>query len=237
MKKLNESQLKNFDNEYVKKEEWAILTSHIKKAFPRGEFHLLDVGGGNGMLADKILDFYPNSMVTLIDNSDFLLSQNVIRDRKVVHNMSAENIEELKDKYDIISINWVLHHLVSDTYSESRKNINGTLCKLKSMLKPGGFISVFENIYDGQIIQWLPSYLIFYFTRSKALSSLTSRMGANTAGVGVCFLSKKQWDDEFKRADLKIASYADSRAKPKQFWLKKFVLHLGNIRHGHYWLK
>lgn len=38
-------------------------------------FHLLDVGGGNGMYADKILNHYPNAQVTLIEPEASLIAK------------------------------------------------------------------------------------------------------------------------------------------------------------------
>ena len=66
-------------------------------------------------------------------------------------------------------------------------------------------------MYQGWVVENVPGRLIYHLTSAKLTASLARRMGANTAGVGVCFLSKHQWLMTF--------------------------LHLRQIRVGHVWLR
>jgi len=81
-------------------------------------------------------------------------------------------------------------------------------------------ISVFENLYNGLVLDGLPGRLIFTPTASRAFAPVARRVRRNTAGCGVCFLSKRQWEEEATRAGLRVASYVDGFPKGLT-WAKK----------------
>ncbi len=235
LKQLNNSQLQSFDTEYVNDRRWEIIKNKIDKDFPQGDFSCLDVGGGNGKFADRLLNSYPSCRVTVLDNSELLLSKNEPNERKTIICESVKNLSQLDIKYDLVCLNWLLHHLVSDSYWESRKNISQTLNDAAILLSSQGRISIFENMYDGIIFDQLPSYLIFHLTSAKAIKTLIKKMGANTASIGVCFLSKNQWYATLKNTSLEIQQYSDDEPWSIPM-IRKIFLHLGYIRVGHFWL-
>jgi hypothetical protein len=77
--------------------------------------------------------------------------------------------------------------------------------------------------------------LIFNLTSNKAIAGFTKKMGANTAGVGVCFLSQKQWVETLNQTSLNLLKYSDDDkwGIPLKW---QIFLHVGNIRCGHFWL-
>ncbi|NJO57968.1 MAG: class I SAM-dependent methyltransferase [Richelia sp. RM2_1_2] len=83
MKQLEDSQLETFDTEYVNDKRWQIIKEQIERDFPEGDFTFLDVGGGNGLFADRLLSNYPKSRGTVLDNSELLLSKNKSNSRKI----------------------------------------------------------------------------------------------------------------------------------------------------------
>jgi hypothetical protein len=235
MKQLNDSQLENFDIDDVVDKRWEMIKTQIDREFPQGDFTFLDIGGGNGKFSDRLLMHYPKSQGTVLDNSEFLLTKNQTHSRKTLICDSVENLRNLTQKYDLICLNWLLHHLVSDSYNLSRQNISLTLNTLVPLLSERGRVSIFENIYDGLLFDGLPSYLIFHLTSAKGIEKIIKALGANTAGVGVCFLSKQQWLTTIKKANLEVLQYSDDDEwSISQF--KKIFLHLGQIRKGHFWL-
>jgi hypothetical protein len=239
LKYLNDSQLETFDTEYMNEPRWNIFKKGIDQDFPEGDFSFLDVGGGNGKFADLLLDNYPNSQGTVLDNSQLLLSRNHSHPRKTLISASVDELSKQAEKatYDLICFNWLLHHLVGDSYAQSIENISTTLRQATQMLSPRGRISIFENIYDGIIFDRLPSRLIFELTSSKSLATLTRKMGANTAGTGVCFLSQKKWSSTTQNQSLVILSYTDDPTPWPIPLRNRVILHLGYIRVGHFWLK
>jgi len=237
IRKLEDQQVEAFDTEYVDDSRWQPIRNLINRDFPDGEFSFLDVGGGNGVFADRLLSEYPKATGTVLDNSETLLARNVPNSRKQTICSSAEKVASLGRKYDLVFINWVLHHLVGDSYRKSRQNQLATLQALRGLLTGRGRVSIYENNYLGWWFPDLPGRLIFELTSSKLLSPIVGKMGANTAGVGVCFLSKRQWFETVAQAGYQVMEFVepDSWPWPLRFeW--KLALHLRNIRVGHYWL-
>jgi len=240
MEQLSNEQLKEFDKEYVNDSLWAPIKRCMDRDFPDGDFSFLDVGGGNGVFADRVLAAYPKATGVVLDNSQLLLSRNRQTPRKQAIIGDVENLERLGEKkFDIVFFNWLLHHLVSRTYSQSRENIDRALRASKPLLTNRGRVSIYENMYNGVLIDGLASWIIYRLTTAKTIARLVKKGGANTAGVGVCFLSYAQWCFSIKRAGYRIFDYTndDVWLIPKmkaRMWAT--FLHIGNIRCGHFWL-
>jgi SAM-dependent methyltransferase len=238
VRKLGDSQTTAFDTDYAEGGRWDAVKACIDQDFPSGEFSFLDVGGGNGRFADRLLAQYPSATGTVLDSSEALLSRNAGNARKVLMCESVENLSEISRRVDLISVHWLLHHLVGESYVQTRRNQQRTLRSLRELLTPRGRISVFENMYQGWVIEDLPGTLIYYITSAKLIAALARRMGANTAGVGVCFLSKRQWLTTFRESGLEVVKYAEPDGwvwplRPE--W--QLFLHLREIRVGHVWLR
>jgi SAM-dependent methyltransferase len=237
LRKLSAKHTAAFDTEYVDEAKWRMVTSGIEESFPSGSFRFLDVGGGNGRFCDRVLEAYPGSTAVLLDNSQQLLSRNTPHPRKTMAPHSVERIDSLfSEKFDLIFFNWVLHHIVADNYATSRRAMSRALMMCSKQLRPGGKVSILENLYDGLLIDSLPSRLIYFLTSSRMLQPLTSRFGANTAGVGVCFLSRVMWQKTIEGAGLKITRFTDDVRWSFPFY-KRALLHLGRIRVGHFWCR
>jgi SAM-dependent methyltransferase len=237
IKKLDDEQVEAFDTEYVSDSRWEVVKSLLERDFPDGEFSFLDIGGGNGKFADRLLAQYPKSKGTVLDNSEVLLGRNQPDDRKVLVSSSVENLVELNEKYDLICVHWLLHHIVCDSYTKTRQAQNETLHAIRELLTPRGRVSMFENIYTGWVINSLPGRMIYQLTSNKMIAVLTRKLGANTAGVGVCFLSRGQWLASIKDAGLQVLAYTEP---DKWVWPLKLewriFLHIKHVRVGHFWL-
>lgn len=240
IRKLSDVQVEAFDMEYVEGNRWLVIRDLIGRDFPDGQFTLLDVGGGNGLFADRVLAEFPNSIATVLDNSESLLSRNARNSRKAIICESVENLESVGSsrKFDVVCFHWLLHHLVSESHRTTSNNQLEALKRAGAMLTPHGRISVFENMYQGYLFQGLPGLLIYQFTSAKSLAPVVRAMGANTAGVGVCFRSSKDWLRMIASAGLETAAYTepDDWVWPqKMTW--RVLLHLRRIRVGHLWLR
>jgi hypothetical protein len=238
VKQLSEEQTLAFDVEYVDGDKWEMIKNHLSTSFPDGNFTFIDIGGGNGLFADRILHHFPLSKGTIIDNSEQLLQKNKQNTRKTIVLGSFEQLEELlpNQTFDVVFFNWVLHHLVTDSYQKTQDTILQALKLSKSILTTRGYLSIFENMYDGLLIDNLPSHLIFHLTSSKMLAPVTKKLGANTAGCGVCFLSKKKWKEKLWNGGFSIQCYTDD-VKWKMPFFQKYLLHIGPLRVGHFWCK
>ncbi|MDR1719614.1 MAG: class I SAM-dependent methyltransferase [Dysgonamonadaceae bacterium] len=237
LKQLSSDQLESFNTEYVNGELWDAVVNFIDRDFITGEFTFLDIGGGNGMFTDRILAHYPKSHAILLDNAKNLIEINKENPRKKIILDSVENLETYLsvNHVDIVFINWVLHHLVSNTYRQTRQNIENTLKVIRSH-RDVHYLAIFENMYNGIWFDNLPSRLIFQLTSFKPAKMLMKRMGANTAGVGVSFLSMKKWmsifDALFGRGSYQRVDFG--------LWnvplIRKLFLHIKTIHMSLFWI-
>jgi hypothetical protein len=237
VKKLNEAQTHSFDMEYINENRWSIIKRCIDNDFYNKKFSFLDIGGGNGIFTDKILNTYNNSTGTIVDNSEFLINKNQSNNRKKVILDSVENLDNILNNahFDLVFINWVLHHLVAESYAETEMNVVNILTLSSQFLNADGRISIFEDIYDGIWFDNLPSHLIYHLTSLKSLAGLMNMWGANTAGVGVCFRSKANWMSIIQKSKLRMIEYTDDDNVYLSF-PRRLFLHVGRVRPAHFWL-
>jgi SAM-dependent methyltransferase len=236
---LDDSQTEAFDVDYMYEARWLKLKALIDRDFPDGKFSLLDVGGGNGNFADLVLHNYPQATAVVVDLSDPLLAKNKPNPRKKVMRGSATELAPIPGPFDIVCCNWLLHHLVGDSYRQSLTNIEGTLAQCRRLLSPRGRLCVWENRYDGMLLDGVPGWLIYSLTSMRSIAKFTHAMGANTAGVGVCFQSNQQWHRHFEATGLKVRDELDdskfkASRKPS---LTRLALHLKPVGPILYWLE
>lgn len=238
IKKLDEQQVKDFDTDYIEGKDWTDLSAYLSALFPEGAFCFLDIGGGNGVFCDKVLAAFPQASAVLLDNSEYLVALNEIRENKTIVCDSVENVTALfqDKKFDVIFLNLVLHHFVGNSYQATYQNVVNTLNNLKPLLSENGVVYIMEDIYNGLIFDSLPSFLIFTLTSSKKMAKITKRLGANTAGTGVCFRSEKQWKRIIDKCGYEIIREGDSH-RFRFPLLKTLLLHLGKVGMKFLWLK
>jgi SAM-dependent methyltransferase len=232
--RLSERQVEAFDAELMNPQAWATLTECLARDF-KGDFRFLDLGAGNGAFADGILMRFPRSDGTLLELSEEMVRKNRPGPRKTVVHGNALDLDRLGlGKFDVIFCNWLLHHLISPTgYSGTLDNIRSTLQACARSLTERGRISVYENDYNG-FVDSAPSRIIYALTRSKRFAALIERMGANTAGTGVCFLSHRRWLSMMGEMYV-VLDYTPQDPWPLRL-SKRIPLLLKDIRYGHYWL-
>ena len=138
---LKAHQTQTFDVEYVDKDMFAHVKNALVKFIPTKDFSLIDVGGGNGQYVDCILNTFPESQATIVEPDGYLLSKNIIRQRKTLIPGIYQDIQLGNSKYDVVCFNWVLHHFVGKSYRQTIKFQNEGLKKAYLQLKPG-FVSL-----------------------------------------------------------------------------------------------
>lgn len=238
VRKLSDAQTQAFDTVYMDSGLWRMLQARIDSDFPDGDFRFLDLGGGNGSFADSLLDRYPRSTGLLIDNSNNLLSANAPHPRKSLVCDTVENLG-LHPEFggvDIVFCNWFLHHMVTDSYRGSLKAIRSVLRSGKDLLSERGRLSIFDVMHDGILIDFLPSLLIYHLTSASWFAPIARRLGANSAGTGVCLLSQARWSRVIADAGLEVLSYTDDNSWKVKLH-ERLLLHMGHIRVGHFWAR
>lgn len=238
---LSDAQLSQFDRD--------LMEPHAKQVFfdflhesgldARNPLRVLDVGGGNGLFADLLLAHLPQAHVTVLDNSDYLLNHNRPDSRKTLVLGSAVELERLlpTEAFDLITFNWVLHHLVGRTRRQTMDAIEQTLRGATHCLAAGGRVSVFENVLSGRLWHSWPNRVIFAATRHHwpLLTPLLRRKVFNTAGTGVFFMSDKMLRSFFAKTGLRVehARVSDAWIKTRAF---RALLSVRAIEVTDYWM-
>lgn len=202
---LDTEQTEAFNVEYVDATLWQHLYPLYARHLNRPS-RFMDVGGGNGKFADRLIQSFPESEGVNLEPAINLIAANNPHPRKMLSPMTLQQLDgDRCGQFDLVCLNWVLHHLVTDRWAASRQCQIDALQKIAAVMAPGASLIVLENVYDGLVIDEGPSKLIHALTASTALQGLVKRAGANTAGVGVCFHSLKGWQDIFTAAGFTIA--------------------------------
>jgi len=211
----------------------ALLAPYIT-AHPGTRF--LDLGGGTGRFADLLLTRYESCSAVVADNSELLLSRNQPNPRKVTSRVEAADLAKVfqRKSFDVIFVHRLLHHLVGDSYSESIGFIQDVLGQCAKVLKPHGRLSVIENVWDGRFVDGLASRLLYYGTSLRMAAPVARRLGANTAGTGVCYLSDRSWRHLFRHAGMHVE--AEQVFVNLRFpWYVRYPTLLKRARSIHYW--
>lgn len=207
---LDESQNQAFDYEYHSEDELTDKLAFLQRTFPKGPRSILDIGGGNGHFLDRLLSEFPEAEGWIVDISPQLLALNETNPRKHILQGSVERLAQILggQKFDVISLNWLLHHLVDITYDRSVRNIEKAVELAATFLTERGILMIAENEYQGFFETNVPSHVIYAVTRvqNPVFVKLAGKF-FNTAGVGVCFQSKAAWWKLFRRLGFHVEHY------------------------------
>jgi SAM-dependent methyltransferase len=144
----------------------------------------------------------------IVDNFQPMLDRNRPHPRKRAVCASAYALGAALEgrRFDLITINVLLHHLVGGDAAATRRQLVGFLADLPSLLAPGGRVLVYEQCYEGWLPWVEPGGLIWAVTslRHPLIQKALFRLGANTAGVGVAFRSRAGWRGAFADAGLRL---------------------------------
>lgn len=230
---LEKEQTATFDVEYVNDDLFGCARSAINTLMPDEKLRLLDVGGGNGRYADKLLNAFKQLSVTVLEPDSHLAAKNSDNERKSVVNATYQSfVEQCDERYDIVCFNWVLHHFVGDDYATTRQLQLAGLHAARRLLNPGGLILIFENFYDGYALDDAPGRLIYELTSSRRMKNITAKLGANTAGVGVAFHSEFSWLQLLQQAEFDIIKSQHCYDFGNLSTLKKMALGIGRQHVG-----
>lgn len=242
VRKLADPQVQTFaDNDYVTEELFDGMAEAIEHDFPTARFSFLDIGAGRGLFADRLLSRFPDATGTVLDNSELLLSMNTAKEHKRIVLGSAFDVAEqfAGRTFDVVFFNLSLHHFVTDTYAATRQLQRLALQQARCVLAPNGRIAVTENLFEGLVAHNFPGFLVYAITSSKPLAYVVKRLGANTAGCGVCFLSARGWRDEFRRLQLSELHFVPQLWRESELYRRVCLRLLGvrSVTRAFFWLR
>lgn len=181
---------------------------------------ILDVGGGAGYFARELLKrlLAGDSRVHIIDI--YLIDTHRYdtwddKDRRIHFiEEDAQNIDLVCKgiKFDYIFCNMLFHHLLGDSFKQSAILRRVCLGKMKSVLKTDGKIGIIDNLNDGFMWDSVSCRILYFLTTTKKpmIVKICKKMGSNSAGVGVCMLSRKMWYQLVESMGMNIVAFADS---------------------------
>lgn len=125
--------------------------------------------------------------------------------------------------FDYIFCNMFFHHLIGDNFKHSAMLRKMCIDKMKKVLKPDGKIGIIDNINDGILWNQASCRILYFFTTTKnsLIVQVCKKLGSNSAGVGVCMLSRKMWHKLVEDAGMNIIKSIDSA--PEQLGVFKRV--------------
>jgi len=191
---------------------------------------ILDVGCGAGVFVDMLLQEYPQAQAFGVDSSLGMLRRNRFASRKVLVLGDARELPFRPQSFDLINVDTVMHHLVDFRgYQNTIRAIQRFLISLQELLKPGGLLIVHEIYHESLFRDNLGARVVYKLSTLQLpnlVANLLKRVGLNTANAGVCFLTRRQWDEMFQRACFRAQSTTD---KP---WIDHRLESMGFPRNG-----
>lgn len=175
-------------------EHYGALISEMKS---KENLRILDVGGGAGYFISQLSEVLsPNNSYYVIDTHRYDTWDDA--NPKIAYcqcDAAMLSFVFEKESFDYVFCNMLFHHLVTSSYKESALIRENCLKEILHVLKADGKLCIVDNFCDGLFHDQLSSRLIFTMTTCKnpILARLFSKLGSNSAGVGVCMLSEKMW--------------------------------------------
>lgn len=165
------------------------------------QIRLFDIGCGSGLFTDKFLSEYRNATACCMDFSRGMLAKNKFDSRKTLVCGNAKALPFWGQRFDLINIDAVMHHMIEpDGYERSVSSISTFLDRLREVSSPRGLLAVREIAVQG--VPWgrLAPRMIYGVSTMRLPDAgvrLLRKFGLETAGVGVAFLTKRNWMNVF----------------------------------------
>lgn len=208
---LAQGQIENFRRRHARALGMKIVGALESLEEKNEPFNFLDLGCGDGFLGGLVLENFPNARGVFVDSSQYMVDCNTPHPRKEVMLGDvlslAKDDRVAKNEYRFIIMNVLLHHLVGNSYRDSRRFVDEFLQSIKPLVGKDTVIVVFEQVFNGFVLHNLPAQIIYSLTsinRPQWFVRLVNTLGANTAGVGVAFASEKTWLRTFESNGYKV---------------------------------
>ena len=151
----------------------------------------LDVAGGSGYFADKVLLETPISSVTVLEKSKAMLQANKILPNKNLIHGTVLDLPFKAESFNFVHADGLLHHLVGRTRIASLEKAQQALRNLYAVTKRGGALILSEIILDS-VFDSLSSSIVFYSLRLLLRVRPLNRLFRIPDGLLVSFLTSRE---------------------------------------------
>jgi ubiquinone/menaquinone biosynthesis C-methylase UbiE len=190
---------------------------------------ILDIGGGGGYFALSLRSYFPDSNceIFVVDSSQYDTWEKHAGQVTFVKD-SAENLSKLfmKETFDLVFANRVFHHFVKGSWKKSVEGMADIMKQVSYVLKKDGLFCINDYFFDGRLHHTSTSRIIYTLTSITLapVAALFRKLEAKTAGIGVCFLSKKMWLHLFSQANFIVESLKESPNSKLKWYEELFLL-------------
>lgn len=177
---------------------------------------VVDMGGGCGYFARALQRRVPSLHARVVDTDP--VSVDTCLNAGVEAQVGDALRPPLRGDESGVCFNLILHHLVADSDSETRRLQTHAL---QACAGRAGFVFVNEYIYESFIAN-LSGWLIFQITHGRWVSKVVALFAkvipplrANTLGVGVRFRAHSEWEHEvFAPAGFRVVDRTIGQPEP-----------------------
>lgn len=164
------------------------------------DLKILDIGGASGHFSMLLKDYFGSTAkIYVMDITEYdtwkeeEFGSQICFVRDTVENLGSGVFQE--KSFDIIFANRVFHHLVDETWNKTLRGMENVLRTIHGLLREQGTLCILDHFYNGYFFDASTSWMIYHLTsiRNPVLSRFIKHLGAQSTGVGVCFLSEKMW--------------------------------------------
>ena len=210
----------------------------LQKMKSREHIKILDIGGGSGYFSALVCEYLSKQDVKceifVVDTMQYGTWAEFSGKITFIEE-SAENLDMIFDEgtFDIVFAKYVFHHFVKDSWKKSIKCMLSIIMQIKRIMKIDSYLCIVDQFYNGLLGDTSASKTIYTFTTCKisVFSKIFKKMGAQSAGVGVCFLSKKMWYNFFGVAGFSVEKLEEPLPR-KLKWYKHIGLLLKTWNDG-----
>lgn len=189
-----------------------------------GPIRILDIGGGAGRFGVALKELFPYEFeIHVVDNTRYE-SWDELKSIINFHEKSAFEIQDMfETKYfDFIFAHHFFHHIVQGSYQKTTSGFFKLIQQIKHVLKEDGKLCIIDHFYDGILFHCATSRIIFKLTSSTnpLIVRICKKMRAQSAGIGVCYLTSSLWKNLLASAGFKVIYYY---SKPKKMRLLRRI--------------
>jgi ubiquinone/menaquinone biosynthesis C-methylase UbiE len=186
----------------------------------------IDLGCGSGIFLNYIKKKYGVTYVFGLDISESMLTE-ACKHKDGSVELAQGSILDLPfddKKFDLVYMDDVLHHIVSERRNESKRLAIQALENIKRITKPNGIFILREQYYESYLIQTISSHTIMFLL--NLFNSLGIKLPHKEAHIGllVTFYTRKELQQMIEEVGGRIIELDDRK------WRKGLMDYLALVK-------